>query len=396
LVAQSIEYKREIVRLLRRREILSRTTLSELLGLSFPTISTFVRDLMRRRILADAGLGGSRGGRKPGLIKLNPGYVSAVGIELSASRSAGVAMDLEGKVFAQGEREATHLHSGGPDMKQVYSLAEELCEAAKGKRLAGVGVGVSGIVDKQEGASVKFPYAEDWDSVPLVKLLSERARVTVLIDNDVQATTRAELFFGGGKGVDNFLYLHLGRGIGLGIVTGGNVYNGSSGNVGELGHTIIEQDGPICYCGNYGCLESLASPPAIVAQARQAIEKDVDSVIATKVKGSLDQIELSTILEAAEDADRLACNLLEKAGRYIGLAAANAVNLLNPELLLLGGTMAHESPFLVDAITRAFKSLVMPHLRETTRIELSLLEGQGCALGAASTVLDYVIDNLQD
>ncbi len=395
-MAQSIKYKREIVRLLRRRGILSRTRLSDLLGLSFPTVSTFVRDLMRRRIVADAGLGGSRGGRKPGLIKLNPGYTSAVGIELSASGLAGVAMDLEGKVFARAEREPTHLRSGAPDMKQVHSLADELCEAAEGKRPAGVGLGVSGIVDKQQGVSVKFPYAEDWDSVPLVELLSGRTRLKVLMDNDVQATTRAELFFGGGKGVDNFLYLHLGRGIGLGIVTGGNVYNGSSGNVGELGHTIIEQDGPICYCGNYGCLESLASPPAIVAQARQAIEKDVDSVIASKVKGSLDQIELSTILEGAEDSDRLACNLLEKAGRYIGLAAANAVNLLNPELLLLGGTMGHGSPFLVDAMTRAFRSLVMPHLRETTRIELSPLDGQGCSLGAASMVLDHVIDNLQD
>lgn len=395
-MAQSIEYKREIVRLLRRRGVLSRTTLSELLGLSFPTISTFVRDLTRRRILADAGMGGSRGGRKPALLKLNATYTSAVGVDVSAYRLTGVAMDLEGNVLARTERPVSHKHSGAPDLEQVYSLVNELREAAKEKRLAGVGVGISGIVDKQQGVSVKFPYADDWDNVPLGKLLSERTGLTALLDNDVQATTRAELLFGGGKGVANFLYLHLGRGIGLGIVAGGKVYNGSNGNVGELGHTIVEQDGPICYCGNYGCLESLASPPAIVAQARQAIEKDVDSVIAGKLRGSLDEKDLATILEAAEGSDRLACNLLEKAGRYIGLAAANAVNLLNPELLLLGGAMVHGSPFLVDAITRTFKSLVMPHLRETTRIELSSLAGEGCALGAASMVLDQVIDNLKD
>ncbi len=394
-MAQSIHYKREIARLLRHQGVLSRTTLANMLGLSFPTISTFVRGLARRGLVVDAGLGDSRGGRKPGLIKINPEHACAIGVELSAYRLAGLVMDMAGNVIARRQREVRHRFSSSPEMEELLSLVNELREMVPDKNLIGVGVGVSGIVEKKKGISVKFPCADNWENVPLGEVLSARTGFGALVDNDVQTTTLAELIFGGGKGVGDFLYLHLGRGIGLGIVVKGKVYEGADGNVGELGHTVIEQDGPICYCGNYGCLESLASPPAIVAQAKQAIEKDVDSVIAEKLEKGSQDLALATILEAAERSDRLACNLLEKAGRYIGLAAANAVNLLNPELLLLGGPMASGSPFLVDALVRAFRSLVMRHLRET-RIELSPLAGEGCSLGAAAMVLDHLIANLEE
>jgi len=278
-------------------------------------------------------------------------------------------------------------------LEHIVSVARALLDRAPRDQMVGVGVGVSGIVSRSEGLSVKFPRAESWVNVPLAPILSERLGVATWLENDVQAATLAELRFGDGRSTSNFAYLHLGEGIALGIVANGQLYEGANGNVGELGHSIIEPDGPICYCGNYGCLESLASPSAVVRQAQEAITgAGVESEILTLANGDIAAVTIDHVFQAAAHGDRLASNLVEKAANYIGLSAANLVNILSPELLLLGGAMVERGALVLEAVTRNFRSLVMPSLREVTELRRAALGSSVCVLGAAALVFDTLLD----
>jgi glucokinase len=254
-------------------------------------------------------------------------------------------------------------------------------------------VGISGLVSAETGVSVKFPRSEKWVGVPLGRILSDRLGVPAWVANDVQAATLGELRYGEGREVDSFVYLHLGEGIALGLVVRGELYQGARGNVGELGHSIVQAEGPICYCGNYGCLESLASPAAIVRQTREAITgAGVESQVLALAGGDLGGICIERVLQAAEAGDRLASNLVEKAAGYIGLSVANLVNVLSPERLILAGAMVERGGPLLEAVTRSFRSLVMPGLRNVTELRKSSLGGEAAVLGAAALVSDGLMD----
>jgi predicted NBD/HSP70 family sugar kinase len=249
-------------------------------------------------------------------------------------------------------------------------------------------VGISGLVDRKNGVSVRFPWAEHWDNVPVGRLLSERFGLPVQVENDVQAATLAHLRFGAGRGVRHFLYLHIGQGIRLGIVADGKLYSGASGKAGEVGHVVVTPEGPVCYCGNYGCLESLAGPSAMVGQAREAIAKGVESAILTLAGGQAEKIDFKAVLEAASQGDRLAGNLVEKSGQHIGQVLANLANVLEPELVIAGGIGTELLKPLVEVITTKFRTVAMPGVRDRVRVVGSEFERFPCSLGAGTLVLE--------
>ncbi len=388
------EYQRRILRLLRSKGEASRPALARALDLSLPTITNIVKQLLEHGVVMEADYKQSTGGRRAALLQLNPDHAHAVGVEVSHSSVRAARINLVGEIVDQ---EETPLLSPGPqepDLERIVAVARAVVERAPEGVVVGLGVGISGIVSSREGVSVKFPRSEKWVDVPLVSILSERLGPPTWLENDVQAATLGELRFGDGRLVKNFAYLHLGEGIALGIVADGRLYEGANGNVGELGHSIIEPDGPICYCGNYGCLESLASPAAIVRQAQEAItEAGVESRVLNLAGGDLSALTVDHIFEAAEGGDRLASNLVEKAAGYVGLSAANLVNVLTPELLLLAGAMVERGGLVMDAITRSFRSLVMPSLREVTELRKSHLGREARVLGAAALVFDAMMES---
>jgi len=383
------QYQRRILKLLRVQREASRPTLARALDLSLPTITNIVKQLLESGIVVEADYKQSTGGRRAALLQLNPDFAHALGLEVSHACVRAARVSLTGEIVDQ---ETT---PGGqePDLEQIVDVARTVLQRAPEGLVAGLGVGISGIVSSRQGVSVKFPRAENWVNVPLATVLSERLGLPTWLENDVQTATLGELRFGDGRSVENFAYLHLGEGIALGIVANGQLYEGANGNVGELGHSIIESGGPICYCGNYGCLESLASPAAVVHQAREAItEAGVESQVLGLVGGDLSALTIDHIFEAAERGDRLASNLVEKAAGYVGLSAANLVNILSPELLLLAGAMVERGGLVVDAVTRSFRSLVMPSMRDVTEVRTSQLGRLARVLGGAALVYDAMMD----
>jgi predicted NBD/HSP70 family sugar kinase len=382
------------IELTRREGRVARPFLAENLRISLPTVTNLVKDLMKRELLIEDGFSESRGGRRAALLRLNPEYAYAVGVEVNLSGVKAALFNLADKIVAERVADTRPITNPDSTINRIIGMVGPLMAQAPPKRLRGIGVGIAGLVDRTRGVSIKFPHCENWTDVPISERLAEHFDMPVLVDNDVQTSALAEFRHGVARGIDTFLYLHLGRGLRLGMMINGQIYHGVNGRAGELGHIVVDDDGPICYCGNYGCLESLASPPAIVEQVREAIGKGVESSIPALAGGSIDAVDIETILTAADQHDRLAINLLERAGTYIGRILANIANLFDPSMVVLSGILASRKSPLVEVIDRTFRRSAMPEVRDTVKIRPSAFSDSPCARGAATLVFDRMFEEM--
>lgn len=395
-MANRFENKVRILDTIRERRKVSRPLLAESLAINLPTISNLTKELLDEGLIHGDGFEKSEGGRRAELLTLNPGFATAIGLEMSLNGIRGIVADLGGRVLhrIEGPREIPRDADGA--VKALLAVAEQL--AAQGdeqRRPIGVGLSIAGLTG---GGRVlrEFPHREAWKDVPLADLVEQRLKLPALLENDVQAATLAERRHGSAREARNFLYLHIGHGIACGIVVEGKLYTGATGNAGEFGHTIVDPAGPICYCGNYGCLESLASPPALVDQTLQAIRKGVHSKVAEASGADLRAVDVEAVYRAAESGDRLAGNVVTKAGEYIGLGLANLANFFNPELIVFGGGVLIKAySGFNETIERTFRSRVLPILQHQTRLTLSALGSDAAALGGSMMVFEDLFDRPQ-
>ncbi len=384
-----------LLEVMRDGEPFSRPQIAEHLGTSLPTASALVREMTAEGVLVAVGRGPSTGGRPAAIVQLNNDFAQAVGLSVSRREIVGVLTGMNGQVLlrvggrTEGEFDRQHV------LDQILQTADTLLKSEQTRTPAGIGVAISGIVDSQAGISTQFPYLSDWHDVPMAEMLEQRFKLPTVVWNDVQAAAQAEVRHGAGRLSDDFLYLHVGKGIGLGVVANGVLLRGHLGHAGELGHTVVDPNGPICHCGNFGCLESVASPPAIVAGAIDALSRGVQSSVLRRSEGRTDAITIATILEAARENDRLATNLLHTAADHIGQALANAANIVNPELVVLGGILAG-APVLTDRITRKLNHTILPALAGKTRVMVSPLGALAAPIGGATNVIDRMLKRLAD
>jgi predicted NBD/HSP70 family sugar kinase len=386
--------RQEIIQLTRRQGQVARPFLARTLGISLPTVTNLVKGLIADHILIEEGFGASQGGRRAALLKLNPEYAYAAGVEVSLSGVNAVLMDLAGNIVTSRPGSTEPITNPEVTMNSVIAVVEPLVAEVSRSKLKGIGVGVAGLVDRENGVSIKFPHCEAWSNVRVSNILESRFNLQTSVDNDIQASTLAEFRYGAARGVNSFLYLHIGHGIRLGMVLDGKLFHGVHGRAGELGHTVVEEGGPICYCGNYGCLESLASPRAIVSQARDAMAMGVESAITSFAKGDSSTIDIEAVLSAAETGDRLAVNLVERVGRHIGLVMANLANLFDPSLFILAGKLATGESPMVEGIERVFRRTAMPAARDSVEIRKSAFPQSPCARGAATLVFDRMFEQM--
>ena len=256
-----------VLNTIRTEGSISRTDVAEETGLSPGTISGITAELIEDGLVFEKSSGNSSGGRRPILLALNPhaGYV--VGLKLTEAHATGALTDLEATVIA---KHTAVLNSSQVDatMDAVADVVTTLIDkhAAPLEKLLGVGVGMAGIVDAQNGILRHSPIF-GWRDLPVADLLQSRVHVPAYVDNDVNTLTLTEQLFGAGKGVGNFLTITTGRGVGLGIVLNGQLFRGLHGSAGEIGHSVMDPDGPLCACGNRGCLETYVSDPGLLRLA---------------------------------------------------------------------------------------------------------------------------------
>jgi len=270
----------------------------------------------------------------------------------------------------------------------VAELAQQALAQAEVslEQVVGMGLGVPGPVHHATGTVAFPPIMPGWHGFPMRARLEEELGVTVYADNDANLGALGEWAHGAGQGVDNLAYIKVGTGIGCGLIIGGEIYRGQSGSAGEIGHITIDENGPPCRCGNYGCLESMAAGPAIAHRAQLAIKAGQETTL-VKTK-SVGEITAADVSRAASQGDPLSLQLFHEAGRHIGVALAGLINLFNPKLVIIGGGMAQAGDILLEPIRRSVQSHGLRIAVESCQIVQAQLGREATALGAVTVVLE--------
>jgi len=299
-------------------------------------------------------------GRAPG-DRVRAMRVPALAVDLGGTKLLVGLVDRNGRVLAR-TRIATP--RGGPEAvaRAIRDLSRPLRAkaGAAGANVAGVGVAVAGPTDHARGVIYDPPNLAGWGrETSFGPLLARELEETVHIENDANAAALGEAWVGAGYGVPDLVYITVSTGIGGGLILGGRLHRGANGTAGEIGHIVVDPDGPRCRCGNRGCLEVLASGTAIAGQAREAVGRGEPTSLQS-FAGRPDEITAVAVARAARDGDALAAGLYREAGTRIGVALGNLVALLNPKMIIVGGGISKTGDLLFRPLREAIRARAYP------------------------------------
>lgn len=381
------EVNRSIVLdILRRGGRVSRTDLARRSSLTKPTVSAIVEDLIARGIVQEVGYGKTvaSGGRRARLLEFNDHSAAYLGIRFGESRiSVGIA-DARGEMRATSETSAIR-GDAKRAMEEALKLVDQVVQASglPRERLQAVGVTVPGLVDQANGVVSSAP-SLGWQNIPIRELAQKEFGLPVVVSNVTNAGAIAEGRVGAARGLRSFVWVYVGNGVGAGIIIDGQVFAGSRGYSGTIGHCPIVVGGPECVCGMKGCLEALASSSAITSAARRALESGEASALSSAA-----QLDVRAIIEAAEGGDALAGRVLLEAGEYLGLGASYLMNLLNPQMVVIGGGVVEGSAQLIEAVRSSASKHTLNY--DSVKIVPSVLGDQAPLTGAVLSAMDLLV-----
>ncbi|MFC1905509.1 ROK family protein [Chloroflexota bacterium] len=251
------------------------------------------------------------------------------------------------------------------------------------EELQGIIIASAGVLDVKKGIVTASPSLPGWRNIPLKNLLEKRLSVNVNLINDASAAAYGEYRLGSGRGFNSLVYLTVSTGIGGGIIIDGELYTGADGCAGEIGHMIIEANGPQCNCGSHGCLEVLASGTAIAREAQERVVQGDSSSLIELAGGEVDDITAEVVTLAAKRGDILACEVINMAAYYLGVGITNVVNIFNPEVVIIGGGVSKMGEMLLKPTRRVVKKKAFKLPARTVQIVRSRLGDKAGILGAA-------------
>lgn len=367
-------------------------TLSELtrkLHISVPTITKLVQELVEENIVTDLGKVETPGGRRPNIFGLASSAIYFAGIHLGRDNMTFLLTDLQNNIIKEEVDTTFELQDRPQCLERICSGIERFiaeCGVDRTKIL-GVGVCMTGRVNPEAGRSYKY-FASSEQS--LCAIIEERVGIRVLLENDTRARCYAEYTCGKSKDESNVLYLHLGRGVAVGIVVNGQLYYGKSGFAGEFGHIPFFDNEIICSCGKKGCLETEVSGIAIEEKMCRLIEKGVNTIL----REQYDQqksIHIDDIINAAKNDDTLSIELIEEAGEKIGKAVAFLINTFNPETVIVGGNIAAAGDYIMLPLKSATNKYSLSLVYKDTKFRLSKMTEKANAWGVAMLIRNKVI-----
>jgi predicted NBD/HSP70 family sugar kinase len=365
--------------------------LAERSGLAVSSVLNVLGSLSRRGLVREVGLGPSTGGRPPTLIELNPDAHFVIGVNVRPAYVEAVLMDLVGSIRSetvlpiQGGRDSIAVGDTVVEAaNQVIRLAE--VDAA---RVLGVGVGCPGPVSN--GRIVVGVPAFPWRLEPLADQLERSLGLPVVLENDANCGALAEFRHGAGRfreGLDSMVYLYVDHGIGVGIVIDGNLYRGSDGTAGEIGHTVVDVDGPLCLCGNYGCLEAMASVESVVRRTIAASKLGGSTDLAERAGGDWESVSFEAVMEAVDAQDAIATGALDEALAYLAIGVTNLSRQFRPGMIVLGGYLFERGSGIEDRLRAAIER--RPALFGMTPVQVhgGQLGGKACCIGAGTIILE--------
>jgi glucokinase-like ROK family protein len=328
------------------------------------------------------------------LFEFNPRARAVIGVNIRNAQVLGVLtyLDAEPQVTITRDYKS---ETGADAVERTIEVIRELIAASPlpMAQILGIGVAVPGIVDVHRGVVVESRNW-GWEELPFRDMISQAlsqppaaVNLPVYIEDDDNSLALGESFFGAGHGLSNVVCVKIGRGLGAGIIVNGALFRGPDNAAGEIEHILIDPEGPQCYCGNFGCLTRLVSASAIVERAVKGLKLGAVSSLWDGVGADLEHMTVAMIAEAANDGDPFACQVMEEIGRYIGIGIATLVNLLNPDLVVIGGGVILAGAPLLEPIRRVVKlrSYAAPGRR--VQVVPAQLGVEAAAIGAAAFVM---------
>jgi glucokinase-like ROK family protein len=370
----------------------SRVRIAHLTGLSTTTITNLAAELIEQGVVAEDGPEPNHGGGvgRPRIpLRLVPSARYAVGVHVGVGTIRVAVADLFGRL--QNYLVIAHELTDPAEevLGRTCSLIEQAIRQAgvERERLVGVGVGASGLVDPQTGVNVLAPNL-NWRDLPIRDILSARLNMPVTVDNNVRAMALAEAMFGAGRDVNSLAFVYGRVGVGAGFVVSGGIYRGSRAGAGEIGHTtIVPVGGAPCRCGNTGCLETLVSEPEIVRLAQGLAARQPGSILAEKLAGSA-RPDIEQVFEAARAGDKETHMMLQERAHYMGLALANLVNIVNPDMIILGGLFAAGHDLLLPPMEETMRQRAFANLGESVTLRVTSFGRKVGVIGAVALALD--------
>lgn len=389
-----------VLQLIHAKRNISRMELARETSLSAASVTAIVQRLIDKSLVVESGHNSSVLGRKPIALSVRDDVGFLVGVDLGSFYTRVVVTDIRGSLIFKHESE-TDIADGrdvvlARTLKAVHRAIDNSRIPKTGFK--GIGIGHSGVIDVSKGLVLSFPrpgQMAEWKNIPLRDIFQQEFGVPCLLEDSVRAIATAEKHFGQGNGLDDFIYVDVGMGIGAAIFLDGKLYRGRGGSAGEFGHMTVDEHGPLCCCGNYGCLETLASCAAIIQTVRSAIEKGVDSQVRELADGDLNRISIEIVGQAAMQNDSLCFRVLHEAVSHIAVALADVVNLLNPHVLIFGGALFRSAPELfLEPLKRTIRQRALEKSANEVQLKISTLGSEAGALGAGSLISESVIAKL--
>lgn len=315
-----------------------------------------------------------------------------IGIDLGGTKISTALVDSSGSIVAHDYR-PTLVTQGQQAVIARMLAAAELVMAKAGvtpAQVVGVGIGAPGPLELESGLTLSPPNLPGWDRVPLRQIIQDGLQIPAFLENDANAAAMGEFYFGAGRGTRDMIYVTVSTGIGSGLILDGELYYGATFMAGEIGHTTVLPNGPLCACGNRGCLEAVSSGTAIVGRARERLARGMPTLIAELAEGNPEKVTVQLIAQAAEQGDVEAKGILTEAMDFLGIGMANMVNLFNPELLVIGGGLSNLGSLLFEPVRRAIIRRAFPGPARAAKVVPAELDSHAGVLGAAAVALTRV------
>lgn len=377
-----------IFRAIRALGPVARVELARRTGLNAATVTNIVDELIAARLVSETGHGLSRIGRKPIFLEVTPSARFTLGIDIARSAITGAVVDLSGEIVVRINESAGPWLTGAVVLATVRHMIERLLahlSPAERTAIVGIGIGAPGPLSVRSGRFLAPPSFGTWDDLALQSAVEEHFHLPTRVDNNGNTSALAELWFGAGQGVENFVLLNLGTGVGAGLILAGDLYRGDHDLAGELGHVSINADGPRCACGNYGCLEMYVSVPRVLAAVRAALGTGEPSAIRAAL-GENGEVTVPMFIAAARQGDPLATRVFADLAHHLAAGIVTIIHAFDPHLILIGRELASAGDLLLDPVRAETQRRVFPALRESVRIEVAALP-DAPVIGAATLAL---------
>ncbi len=366
-----------IVDFLRINGTASRAELARRTGLSRSTVSTLVADLQRRGLVVErAGqfAGEGQPGRPAALLELDPSAAAAVGVDFDHDKVRVAVSDLSRTVLAEATEPFDVDHDAQGSLDLAARLIEQVMQEAELERdrLLGVGVALAGPIDHDVGTLHPSDVLPGWAGVDAADELEKRLGTPAYVDNDANLGALAEVTLGAGRNARFATYVSISSGIGAGIIVDGRPYRGHRGTAGEIGHVVVDPQGPICRCGNRGCLETLASAPALLRLVQASRDEE---------------LTVRQVIELARGGDAGCRRAIADAGQVVGGVVAGLVNLFSPEMVVIGGDLGEAGDLLLDSLREAVRRDALPAAASELKVVAGELGERANLLGALALVL---------